>query len=514
MRRPCGAMIDVSMMTASARILCLALLLSSSACARPLPSGRADAGRPDPFLAGAARRAVTPDLGSAHPVFVAGFSRGTRAEAIHDDLWARALVLTDGAGRSVGLVTLDLIGFFHDDVEALRSELAGRHPDVALDYLAVSSTHNHAGPDVIGLWTPMGGSVDTDYVARIRREAADAVAEAWRNRRPAEIYLGESPAPDLAHDSRLPEVIDETLLVMGVAEAGNGRGIAALVNWNSHPGVVGDDNTTISADFPGGTARRVEREWGGVCLYASGALGGQIGSSRIKVREPETGLKPDSRLRRAELLGDAVGAIAMAALDRAREKGPEAPPIIRIRKRTLHLPMDNARFALGLSMGLIRPRRLYPPGGEGPGRLPSDLPREEGLLPGAFSVRTEVALVDVGSLRWAMIPGELYPELSLGAIQDPQDPGADFQGAPREPALRALSDKPLFLIGLANDEVGYIIPKSQWDTAAPYAYGLDEPQYGEANSLGPETAPLLMDALRELFSEDPPASVLQKAAPE
>ena len=48
------------------------------------------------------------------------------------------------------------------------------------------------------------------------------------------------------------------------------------------------------------------------------------------------------------------------------------------------------------------------------------------------------------------------------------------------------------IIGLANDEIGYIIPKTQWDAKPPYAYGRDkEPQYGEENSGGPEVAPAI-----------------------
>ena len=59
-----------------------------------------------------------------------------------------------------------------------------------------------------------------------------------------------------------------------------------------------------------------------------------------------------------------------------------------------------------------------------------------------------------------------------------------------------------FGIGLANDEIGYIIPKSQWDVEAPYVYG-EKPYYGEENSLGPETAPLLYNELRQLLKEMP-----------
>lgn len=55
-----------------------------------------------------------------------------------------------------------------------------------------------------------------------------------------------------------------------------------------------------------------------------------------------------------------------------------------------------------------------------------------------------------------------------------------------------------FIFGLANDEIGYIIPKSEWDTEPPYLYGAKKPVYGEVNSVGPETAGRIHQAIREL----------------
>ena len=495
-----------------ARLLALdALLLAAAGCAAlegpgagpPPPNEALRSAGPAVLYAGAASRRITPRLDDpARPVFVAGLERGLKATGVHDDLFARALVISEQDGAAVGLVLLDLIGFFHDDVQAAREELRGRHPEVRLDHLAVASTHTHAGPDVIGLWTPMGGSVDDGYVAQVRTELVDAVAEAWRRREPASLYTATATAPGLARDTRLPDLIDDTVMALGLRSLDGKVGIASLVNWNSHPSVSGGDNSRLSADFPRAVIARMEREWGGVALYASGDLGGQIGSGRVKVIDPATGKAPADRMKRAELLGDRIAAIALEALARAlpapARGAPEGSVTLRVRARDLFVPMDNPRFAEGLSIGLIRPRRLYPPGG-GEGRLPSEIPRSEGIRAGAYSLKTEVAVVDLGPAVWALIPGELYPELALGGIQKPQDAGADFQGASEEPALRRLSDRPLFLIGLANDELGYIIPKSQWDNEPPYAYGRDEAQYGEKNSVGPETAPLILAALRELL---------------
>jgi ATP-binding cassette subfamily B protein len=73
------------------------------------------------------------------------------------------------------------------------------------------------------------------------------------------------------------------------------------------------------------------------------------------------------------------------------------------------------------------------------------------------------------------VPGEIYPELVLGGIQSPQDPAADFPGAQAErPLAGMLTSDFKMVVGLANDEVGYLIPRSEWDAEKPYAYGRRE----------------------------------------
>ena len=96
--------------------------------------------------------------------------------------------------------------------------------------------------------------------------------------------------------------------------------------------------------------------------------------------------------------------------------------------------------------------------------------------------------------------GTPYVKLHAGShFYDPADPGADFPKAPVEPAVyKQMRGPHRMLIGLANDEIGYVIPKRQWDEKPPFCYGRDKPQYGEANSVGPETAPLLCRAFQEL----------------
>src|SRR6202034_1505550 len=76
------------------------------------------------------------------------------------------------------------------------------------------------------------------------------------------------------------------------------------------------------------------------------------------------------------------------------------------------------------------------------------------------ALRTEIGYLNLGELEVAVIPGEIYPELVLGKVQDPVDPGADFPEAPIEPSIYGqFKGKHRMLIGLGNDELGYVIPK-------------------------------------------------------
>ena len=114
---------------------------------------------------------------------------------------------------------------------------------------------------------------------------------------------------------------------------------------------------------------------------------------------------------------------------------------------------------------------------------------------------TEVALVEVGALWIVCVPGELYPEIAVGGIVNPE--GADYEMEPLEvPPLRsAMHGRVNMMVNLANDALGYLIPKSEWDASRPYLYGAREDTYGEIVSAGPDTARLVHGALLELFAE-------------
>lgn len=446
--------------------------------------------------AGAAAIEITPVVSEDRPpVWIAGYGTGRRATGVHDDLYARAFALRAG-GVTVAFVALDLVGLFYDDVLAIRAQLA----DVKLDHLVVASTHNHEGPDTMGQWGPSRGKTGRNpaYDAQVRERAAAAVRHAVAVLQPARIIFGQAEARGLMADTRLPTVLDETVYVMK-AETLAGLTIGTLVNWSAHPETLGSKNTLITADFPYYVVRRMEQVLGGTAVYFSGSIGGLLTTERAVVTDPLTGQPaPEHSFRKAEVIGMQVAEAAVAAV----KDQPASPiPTIRIQKKEVFVPMTNRLFRLASGLRLFGKRTLYSNGQPDETTEPGEKWGVPFSVPLGRDLLTEVNVITAGEAQFITVPGEIYPELVNGGIQSPQDPGADFPGAAREePPLRSLmKGRYKFVLGLANDELGYIIPKSQWDEKPPFGYGRESAQYGESNSCGPDAAPAITGALRALL---------------
>jgi hypothetical protein len=438
-----------------------------------------------PLLAGFGEADITPKLGGK-PVYLAGFGQNRKATGVHDPLKARAVVLRHG-DRKLALVALDLVGFFHPNVVHVRERLAG------FDYVLVCSTHQHEGPDTLGLWgpNPFTSGVDPAYLKHVEEQAAEAVRAASAAARPVTARLGTARAPELLHDGREPYVKHDELTAIQFLDADQGRPAGLLVQWNCHPETLGSKNTEVSADFVGATVNFLHERHHCPVVFLNGTVGGLMTSLGVDVKDEQGKALADGTWEKTERYGRLVGELADRALASAR---PVDLTPLEARGRAVFLPLANKAYLLGRQLGVLDREGFLWVGD--PYRAEPAAPRE---VTKPLCIRTEVAWLRLGDVEVAAIPGEIYPELVLDRVQDPPDPGADFPDAPIEPALYKQMKAPhRMLVGLANDEVGYIIPKRQWDEKPPFCYGRKRPQYGESNSVGPETAPILCRAFQEL----------------
>lgn len=433
---------------------------------------------------GFAEEDITPTL-KDKPVYLAGFGQNRKASGVHDPLSARAIVLGDGR-QTLAIVSVDLIGLFHSSSERIRKAL----PE--LSYVVVCATHNHSGPDTLGLWgpNPFTSGVDRDYLARVEQACVSAIRQAHRRRQPASARIGHVALPELLRDSRLPEVKMDTLSALEFLNA-EGKTLGMLVQWHCHPEVLDGQNTRITADFVGSVVRQLQEKRRCSVVYVSGAVGGLMTPLGLPLRSPQGQELPEASFAKNEEYGRRLAEATLHCLQKADDL--RLTPFT-LRFQQVLFPVENNLYRLGWKLGVLQ-RTLYRWGGD-----PTPQTWQEATnVSQPVGVKSEVAFLQLGELAVAVVPGEIYPELVQGGVPDPAEPGADFPESPIEPPLFTLfKARHRWIIGLGNDEIGYIIPQRQWDEKAPHCYGRKSPQYGEGNSLGPQTAPLLSRIFRQL----------------
>ena len=452
-----------------------------------IPPQAAGTNAPD-FRVGFGRVDITPKVGQgAPPVWMAGFSQGRAATGVHDPLSVTALVMDDGHVR-VGVAVLDAIGFFYDDVIAVRRACEA---ELKLNYTIVCSTHNHSTPDLMGLWgpNPFESGIDVNYRERVIQSAAQALRTAAGGLQVSKVSVHEiqTPPDGLVADTRKPQVFDCDLRVMLFRNATGDAVIGSMVGWGNHPETPWAKNTELTADFPGVLRNALENGihqgnqvampgLGGMHLFVNGAVGGLMTTHpSITVRDPFSGqeFKTPSH-DKTQALGHQLARRILDRVSNLQLPASAAAPI-GIHARTIEVPVGNHGFLAGSVVGVLN-------------RGHSSW----------MKMKTEVAVLTVGEASIACIPGEIYPEIVNGGVE--RAPGGDYDVPPVEiPSIREMMPgKVKFVFGLANDEMGYIIPRSEWDQKPPYLYGAKGAPYGEVNSVGPDTAPLIHASIKTL----------------
>ncbi len=420
-------------------------------------------------------------------VWIAGFDNSRAANGIHDDVWARTMVVDDGKTR-IAVVILDAIGFMNDNIIDIRKQIPA---EAGVTYTIICSTHTHESADLLGMWgeSHFKSGINKKYLEYVKSQVVKSVVSAVKSIRPARLEISQdlTGAEDLLIDTRKPEVFDSGLRLIKAIDKENGKVLGSLVSWADHPETLWSDNLLISSDFPHYVREGVEKGVfnkdslmkpgiGGIAVYVNGAVGGLMTTHpRLTIKDPFTSEEyKEPTYEKTEAQGKKLALLALNAMDKPCETLDSAS--ISLVVRTIYLPIDNGFFELGTALGVL----------------------DRGTT-GWMKMRSEVSAFNIGPLSFATIPGELYPEILNGGVEAPE--GQDYKIAPVEvPAIRELMQgKYKFVFGLANDEIGYIVPKSQWDQKAPWTYQRDGAPYGEVNSLGPETAPALHGYIKEVL---------------
>ncbi len=392
---------------------------------------------------GYAQNSISPDL--SRPVYMAGFERNRRAQSIHDDLFARALALVYGESprnvQCLVLVSLDVIGL----ARSICLELASFLPEIEL---VIASSHTHHGPDTIGLWGPdlTTSGVDPIFMDRLKETILATARQAMGNLEPAEIRAASVSIPGLAKNARDPHIVDDELsLVQFRRLAANSRPVT-LASFACHPETLWIENPHITSDYPHALREIVERETDGSCLFFAGALGGMM-TPNVK----------EHTFQEANRIGQAL---AQAGLERIKKEPFETEPGFTFLRREYEIPLQSLLLEQAIQGGLL-----------------------SGVLARDNRIQTETSLLRIGPAWLALVPGELLPALGLEIKRRMHLAGAKITA----------------IIGLANDELGYILPDEAYNYPPdPFTPG---EHYEETMSVGPTAGSALLSSLTTLIQE-------------
>ncbi len=405
---------------------------------------------------GAAQRNISPPLGT----HMAGYYHVRPASAVHDDLYARAMVIDDGS-TTIALVTCDLVSIREESVVNAREQVA-QATAIPGGNVLVCCTHTHTGPITRGDRSAATfGSMSETYMATLEAQIAGAVTEAWATRSPGTLRIGKSQETRIAFNRRFhmrdgsvktnpgkdnPDVIrpvgpiDPDVYAL-LAESNQGDPIGVLVNYSLHADTTGGDQ--ISADYSGWMEKHLRNMSPeldeAVVLYANGFCGD---INHVNVNDPNQ-LKG---FEESERIGRALAESATQALSHLEPIKGES---VHASQKTEALP---AVVPTEEDIAWAREAVEASPRGGGPGRddlvkAHRDLALQE-LNRQHFD--TEVQVLAVGNVAITALPGEIFVELGLSIKE-------------RSPFEHNL------LAELANGNLGYIC------TEAAYPQGAYEP---------------------------------------
>jgi len=243
--------------------------------------------------AGAAASNIAPPLG----IRMFGYFHERTARDVHDDLFAKSLVLDDGETK-LAIVVCDLIGVsraYLDKAKELINERCGISPS----NVVISCTHTHTAPEI----------ADMNYGETLIQRIADSVQMADNRLAEAELGCGREEESKIVANRRFfmkdgsiwtnpgtlnPNIVkpagpvDPEVGVLCVRDL-KGKTIALLANYAMHyaglsPSEKREDMYTISADYFGIFAKMIQRMKGQefISILANGTCGDVISNDAMK----------------------------------------------------------------------------------------------------------------------------------------------------------------------------------------------------------------------------------------
>ena len=393
--------------------------------------------------AGAALRVITPN-----PLIPVSGGVGIPKPATikNGDLYVRALVLEKDKER-IAIVNIDNLGWPAVLGDKSRKLIKG----IAPENIIIGVTHTHSAPDAYAFPDEKGNiGADLKYLEWCVVQIADAVNEATSKLESADLKIAVGEAKGkIAYNYYAPDLYDPRCgVIQAISSNGKNKGkaIATLVNYATHPEIIGNSRGILSPDLVGPLYDRIEKKAGGIALFMNSAQGGMVTADNRLGDGKEASDWAECK-KNGELLAD-------EALRIVKDAKIQKNPNIYCTSKVVEFPVDSEmmRFIINNSS------------------LGMDISKTN-------TINTRVNLLNIGTAQVLTIPGEALPNIGFYL-------------------KRKMPTEHAFLFGLTNDAFGYILTKVDFNSFKRYDYIC-------RTSLGERTGEIYIEEALDLVEKSP-----------
>jgi hypothetical protein len=394
---------------------------------------------------GSAAVVITPQIGTP----LAGYYETRISEGIHDDLFAKALVLECGGARAA-MVCCDLITM-PPNVATEARRLIEKETGLKAEQVMISATHAHTGPILPGRTAREtadgpGGDLAQEYVEQLPARIAASVKQAVDRLAPAKASAAVGHEEHLSFNRRYfmkdgsvgwnpgklnPKIekpagpIDPAVSVV-YFESADGVPMVSYVNFSMHPDTVG--GLQISADYAAPLCNTLARIKGDamMTMFTNGTCG-DINHVDVSTKVPQKGFDEARRI------GTILAGEVIKTYGRLK---PIEADAVRFKREvvTLQLPKFTPEELQKARQTAVKFGKDAPPFLERVNAFKIiDVAARQGK-----PWEVDVQVITLGDdVAWVGLPGEIFVELGLAIKQ-------------------ASPFKTTIIAELANGAIGYI----------------------------------------------------------
>ena len=222
---------------------------------------------------------ITPPLEMKYTLGGYGERMNKPAEAIHDPIFAKALVVKKD-NTKYAIITLDVLGLPSNVKTDLLKRISKE--GWTIENVLLLPSHSHGSLEMAALNSknklnnPQIGIFQPELLDFLLNKLETLIKTADQNYHQVKIGTACKIVEGLNRNRRKDPDVDKEMTVTRV-DLENGKPLAALVNWTAHPTFLGGKDMEVSAEWPGYLQTELQKMIGNdvTVMYYNGAEGDQ-----------------------------------------------------------------------------------------------------------------------------------------------------------------------------------------------------------------------------------------------